>query len=180
MTVGKHHTEDCVPLLTNTYRQGAGCLFVAQSLGPSYPSRPLTPLEPMPPANLGGLLHVPVCAGNSQPLYAKRDPSHEPWMPGRNDPSVFAARHWYEYHDGQSRMVERTACRALRLEEGELGDSLPSSAPFLPGPFGWVRVPTDVPPYLRGRLRASPVHQISIHLCAESPLVYGSAPDYAA
>ncbi len=49
ITVGKHHTDDRVPPLTNTYRRGAGCLFVAQSLNPAYPSRPLTPLEPMPP-----------------------------------------------------------------------------------------------------------------------------------
>ena len=34
--------------MTNTYRQGAGCLFVAHALGPSHPSRPLMPLEPMP------------------------------------------------------------------------------------------------------------------------------------
>ena len=48
MTTESHHTADAVPPLTNTYRHGAGCLFVAQSLGPSYPSQPLTPLEPMP------------------------------------------------------------------------------------------------------------------------------------
>lgn len=36
------------PPLTETHRQGAGCLFVAHSFGPSQPPRPLTPLEPMP------------------------------------------------------------------------------------------------------------------------------------
>src|SRR5918996_3136587 len=36
------------PPLTETYRQGAGCLFVAHSFGPSQPSRPLTLLAPMP------------------------------------------------------------------------------------------------------------------------------------
>ena len=43
------HKAGLTPPLTETYRKGAGCLFVAQSLGPSYPSRPLTPLEPMLP-----------------------------------------------------------------------------------------------------------------------------------